>query len=541
MANQNPKTIYQSLWNSADILRSKMDASEYKNYTLGLIFYKYLSDNLLHHAADLLEEKVADLNEAQQVYADAFNDPEIKDDLIDELKFDFSYVLEPKLTFTALMQSIYKGKFQLEDLAQGFRNIEQSSELFENLFEDVDLYSRKLGSTPQKQNQVISDVMKELATLDMAHQGDILGDAYEYLIGQFASDSGKKAGEFYTPQAVSSLMTQIVVQGKEDQKGFSVYDPTMGSGSLLLNVKKYTNEPGTVNYFGQELNTSTYNLARMNMFLHKVDVANQHLSNADTLDADWPTEEPTNFDAVLMNPPYSAKWTADKGFLDEPRFSMYGVLAPKSKADFAFLLHGYYHLKDSGVMAIVLPHGVLFRGAAEGKIRKILLENGAIDTVIGLPANIFFNTSIPTTVIILKKNRENKDVLFIDASNEFTKEKNQNKLEEKHIEKILNTYKERKDIEKYSHAATYDEIVENDFNLNIPRYVDTFEEEEPISLAEVAQDMKEVQKEIAESNAELAQMVQELTASNDEAQKELDQFIQLLGFNNMQGGEQNEQ
>ncbi|GEQ32634.1 type I restriction-modification system DNA-methyltransferase subunit M [Marinilactibacillus psychrotolerans] len=541
MANQNPKTIYQSLWNSADILRSKMDASEYKNYTLGLIFYKYLSDNLLHHAADLLEEKVADLNEAQQVYADAFNDPEIKDDLIDELKFDFSYVLEPKLTFTALMQSIYKGKFQLEDLAQGFRNIEQSSELFENLFEDVDLYSRKLGSTPQKQNQVISDVMKELATLDMAHQGDILGDAYEYLIGQFASDSGKKAGEFYTPQAVSSLMTQIVVQGKEDQKGFSVYDPTMGSGSLLLNVKKYTNEPGTVNYFGQELNTSTYNLARMNMFLHKVDVANQYLSNADTLDADWPTEEPTNFDAVLMNPPYSAKWTADKGFLDEPRFSMYGVLAPKSKADFAFLLHGYYHLKDSGVMAIVLPHGVLFRGAAEGKIRKILLENGAIDTVIGLPSNIFFNTSIPTTVIILKKNRENKDVLFIDASNEFTKEKNQNKLEEKHIEKILNTYKERKNIEKYSHVATYDEIVENDFNLNIPRYVDTFEEEEPISLAEVAQDMKEVQKQIAESNAALAQMVQELTASNDEAQKELDQFIQLLGFNNMQGGEQNEQ
>ncbi|MFL2121485.1 type I restriction-modification system subunit M [Marinilactibacillus psychrotolerans] len=540
MANQNSKTIYQSLWNSADILRSKMDASEYKNYTLGLIFYKYLSDNMLHHAAELLEEEVADLNEAQQVYADAFNDPEIKDDLIDELKFDFSYALEPNLTFTALMQSIYKGKFQLEDLAQGFRNIEQSSELFENLFEDVDLYSRKLGATPQKQNQVISDVMKELATLDMAHQGDILGDAYEYLIGQFASDSGKKAGEFYTPQAVSSLMTQIVVQGKEDQKGFSVYDPTMGSGSLLLNVKKYTNEPGTVNYFGQELNTSTYNLARMNMFLHKVDVANQHLSNADTLDADWPTEEPTNFDAVLMNPPYSAKWTADKGFLDEPRFSMYGVLAPKSKADFAFLLHGYYHLKDSGVMAIVLPHGVLFRGAAEGKIRKILLENGAIDTVIGLPANIFFNTSIPTTVIILKKNRENKDVLFIDASNEFTKEKNQNKLEETHIEKIVNTYKERKDIEKYSHAATYDEIVENDFNLNIPRYVDTFEEEEPISLAEVAQDMKEVQKEIAESNAALAQMVQELTASNDEAQQELDQFIELLGFNDVQGGGQNE-
>lgn len=537
MANQNPTTIYQSLWNSADILRSKMDASEYKNYTLGLIFYKYLSDSMLHHAAELLEKEVTDLKEAQEVYTNAFNDPEIKEDLIDELKFDFSYVLEPTLTFTALMDSIYKGKFQLEDLAQGFRNIEQSSELFENLFEDVDLYSKRLGATAQKQNQTIAAVMKELATLDMAYQGDVLGDAYEYLIGQFASESGKKAGEFYTPQPISSLMTQIVLHGKKDQKGFSVYDPTMGSGSLLLNVKKYTNEPGTVNYFGQELNTSTYNLARMNMFLHGVDIANQHLRNADTLDADWPDEEPTNFDAVLMNPPYSAKWSAEKGFLDEPRFSMYGVLAPKSKADFAFLLHGYYHLKDSGVMAIVLPHGVLFRGAAEGKIRKMLLENGAIDTVIGLPANIFFNTSIPTTVIILKKNRENKDVLFIDASNDFTKVKNQNKLEDHHISKILDNYIMRINIEKYSYLATYEEIIENDFNLNIPRYVDTFEEEESISLAEVAKDMKETQQAIAESNATLAQMVKKLSGSTEEAQQELDQFIELLGFGNVQGGE----
>ena len=293
-------------------------------------------------------------------------------------------------------------------------------------------------------------------------------------------------------------MTQIVLLGKEKQKGFSVYDPTMGSGSLLLNAKKYSHEPGTVNYFGQELNTSTYNLARMNMILHGVDVANQHLKNGDTLDGDWPTEEPTNFDAVLMNPPYSAKWSAEKGFLDDPRFAMYGVLAPKSKADFAFLLHGFYHLKDTGVMAIVLPHGVLFRGGAEGKIRRSLLENGSIDTIIGLPANIFFNASIPTTVIILKKNREDKDVFFIDASSEFTKAKNKNELEEKHIDKILETYKERQDIEKYAYLASFDEIVENDYNLNISRYVDTFEEEEPISLAEVAADLKNVDVKIDE-------------------------------------------
>lgn len=530
MSKEQTKTLYQALWNSADILRSKMDANEYKNYLLGIVFYKYLSDTMLYHAAELLEEDVTSLAEAQLVYEKAFNDLDIKDDLIEELTYDFSYALEPNLTFTALVQMIHKGRFQLEDLAQGFRNIEQSSDLFENMFEDVDLYSKRLGATPQKQNQAISAVMKELSTLDIAHEGDILGDAYEYLIGQFASESGKKAGEFYTPQAVSTLMTRIVLQGKENQKGFSVYDPTMGSGSLLLNVKRYSNQPGTVNYFGQELNTSTYNLARMNMILHGVDVANQHLRNGDTLDADWPTEEPTNFDGVLMNPPYSAKWGAEKGFLDDPRFTTYGVLAPKSKADFAFLLHGYYHLKDTGVMAIVLPHGVLFRGAAEGKIRKLLLEHGAIDTVIGLPANIFFNTSIPTTVIILKKNRETKDVLFIDASQEFVKEKTQNVLTDTHIDKILNTYVKREAIEKYAYVASFSDIEENDFNLNIPRYVDTFEEEAPISLADVAKDMKETQAQIATSNEMLAQMVQELTATTSEAQEELTQFIDLLNL-----------
>lgn len=529
MAEQVSKSLYQALWSSADILRSKMDASEYKNYLLGLVFYKYLSDRMLYRSAELLEKEVSDLNEAQLIYEEAYNDSEIREDLIDELKYDFAYSLEPHLTFTALVQSIHKGRFQLEDLAQGFRNIEQSSELFENLFEDLDLYSRRLGSTPQKQNQIISEVMKQIASLDIVHNRDALGDAYEYLIAQFASASGKKAGEFYTPQTVSQLMTQIVLDGKENQKGFSVYDPTMGSGSLLLNAKNISNEPGTINYFGQELNTSTYNLARMNMILHGVDVANQHLRNGDTLDEDWPDEEPTTFDGVLMNPPYSAKWSADKGFLDDSRFSMYGgVLAPKSKADFAFLLHGYYHLKDSGVMAIVLPHGVLFRGASEGKIRKTLLENGAIDTVIGLPANIFFSTSIPTTVIILKKDRDTKDVFFIDASNDFTKDKNQNNLEPKHLEKILAAYKKREDLDKYAYLASFDEVVENDYNLNIPRYVDTFEEEEPISLTEVASELKEVEDELAKANHELLEMAQDLRGTTPESEKELNEFLNIL-------------
>lgn len=530
MEEKNSKTLYQALWNSADILRSKMDANEYKSYLLGLVFYKYLSDKMLLHATSLLEESTTDLVETQKIYAEAYEDEDVKEDLLEALQYDFSYTLEPKLTFTALVQAVHKGSFQLEDLAQGFRNIEQSSEIFENLFEDVDLYSKKLGSTPQKQNQTIAEVMKELAVLELVgHAGDVLGDAYEYLIGQFASDSGKKAGEFYTPQPVSKLMTKIVLYGKENQKGFSVYDPTMGSGSLLLNVKKFSNEPGTISYFGQELNTSTFNLARMNMILHGVDTANQHLSNADTLDQDWPTDEPTNFDGVLMNPPYSAKWSADKGFLDDPRFSMYGVLSPKSKADFAFLLHGFYHLKDSGVMAIVLPHGVLFRGNAEGKIRKILLDNGAIDTVIGLPANIFFNTSIPTTVIILKKNRSTRDVLFIDASNEFEKGKNQNVLTDEHINKILETYIQRQDVEKYAHLASFDEIVENDYNLNIPRYVDTFEEEEEISLVELSGIMQQTQKELQQVEQNLYSMLNKLEGTNEDAQKELQYFVQALG------------
>ncbi|HAQ0893898.1 TPA: SAM-dependent DNA methyltransferase, partial [Enterococcus faecium] len=415
---KNSKSLYQALWNSADILRSKMDANEYKSYLLGLVFYKYLSDNMLRYVSVLLEEETDDLNKAQDLYVEAFKDADIKDDLLYELKDEFSYTIAPALTFTAQVAAIHDGSFQLEDLVQGFRDIEQSSENFENLFEDIDLYSKKLGSTPQKQNKTIADVMKELEGLNMAgHAGDVLGDAYEYLIGQFASESGKKAGEFYTPQPVAKLMTQIVLQGKEDKKGFSVYDATMGSGSLLLNAKKYSHQPGTISYFGQELNTSTYNLARMNMILHGVPIANQHLHNADTLDQDWPTEEPTNFD------------------------------------------------------------GVLFRGGAEGKIRKALLENGAIDTVIGLPANIFFNTSIPTTVIILKKDRAKKDVLFIDASQDFEKIKTQNTLRDYHIDAILEAYKTRTIKDKYAYVAEFDEIVENDYNLNIPRYVDTFEEE----------------------------------------------------------------
>lgn len=529
MSEQNSKTLYSALWACADILRSKMDANEYKNYLLGMVFYKYLSDNLLNYAVELLEEKAENLTEAQAIYTAAYNDPDVKDDLISALYDQFSYVLKPELTFTKLIADVHSSQFQLEDLAQGFRDIEQSNTAFNNLFEDIDLYARKLGASPQKQNETISNVMKGLASINLGkHDGDVLGDAYEYLIGQFASDSGKNAGEFYTPQPVSSLMTKIVLQGKENQKGFTVYDPTMGSGSLMLNVKKETNEPETVRYFGQEINTSTYNLARMNMMLHSVPIANQDLNNSDTLGDDWPTDEPTNFEAVLMNPPYSAKWSAVKGFLDDARFMDYGVLAPKGRADFAFLLHGFYHLKSSGTMAIVLPHGVLFRGGAEAKIRQTLLENGHIYAVIGLPANIFFNTSIPTTIIVLKKDYTKRDVLFIDASERFTKKGNQNTMEPHHIEEIITAYTNREFIDKFAYLADFEELKENEFNLNIPRYVDTFEPEPEIPLVTLAEDMAEIEAELSSTKSELFAMFEQLTATDAETEKELAEFKALL-------------
>ena len=285
------------------------------------------------------------------------------------------------------------------------------------------------------------------------------------------------------------MMARIAAIGQEDKQLFSVFDPTMGSGSLMLNIRNYLNYPESVKYHGQELNTTTFNLAKMNLILHGVDNEDIRLRNGDTLNKDWPTDEPYTFDTVVMNPPYSANWSADNTFLDDSRFNKYGKLAPKSKADFAFLLHGFYHLKDSGTMAIVLPHGVLFRGAAEGVIRKKLLEDGSIDTVIGMPANLFFGTSIPTTVIILKKNRTTRDVLFIDASKEFIKGKNQNKLSIENIDKVVEIYKNREDVEKYAHVASFDEIKENDFNLNIPRYVDTFEEQDEIDIVELGREL----------------------------------------------------
>ncbi|MGO4500033.1 type I restriction-modification system subunit M [Paenibacillus sp. 2RAB27] len=510
------------LFSAADNLRSKMDASEYKNYLLGLIFYKFLSDKLLEKVVEIADESLEEYNTQEkqiQLYRDLLADKDVKDDLIETLVDTLGYDIQPEYLFNELTNQAKQNTFQLNDLNKSFIELATKYDQFNGLFDDVDLKSKKLGSDDQQRNITITEVLKKLNDIDvLGHNGDVIGDAYEFLIGQFASEAGKKAGEFYTPHEVSDMMARIAAIGQEDKKLFSVFDATMGSGSLMLNIRNYINHPDSVKYHGQELNTTTFNLAKMNLILHGVEKEDMRLRNGDTLNKDWPTDEPYTFDSVLMNPPYSATWSSDDTFLDDSRFNRYGKLAPKSKADFAFLLHGFYHLKDSGTMAIVLPHGVLFRGAAEGVIRKKLLEDGSIDAVIGMPANLFFGTSIPTTVIILKKNRTTRDVLFIDASNEFTKGKNQNKLSKENIDKIVETYKKREDVEKYAHVATFAVIKENDFNLNITRYVDTFEEEATIDMATIGSTIQDIRREKAELESSLFDMISSLQFDEENAE-----------------------
>lgn len=526
---ENSKDLISVLWSGADILRSKMDANEYKDYLLGIVFYKYLSDSFLIKVYDLIyDEKPETLKIALDAYKEALED-ESAEELKDQIKAEFHYVIEPELTYTCFADAARNNSFNREQLQKAFNNIEQSDPLFADLFTDIDLYSNRLGTGDQKQSDTISNLIKEIDKADLLNSdADVLGNAYEYLIGQFASETGKKAGEFYTPQAVSKILTRIALHGQEDKMGLSVYDPCMGSGSLLLNAKKYSTQPRTIKYYGQELMTSTFNLARMNMFLHGVMPENQKLRNGDTLDGDWPTGEETDFDMVLMNPPYSAKWSAAAGFMQDERFSDYGVLAPKSKADYAFLLHGLYHLKSNGTMAIVLPHGVLFRGAAEGKIREKLLRSGNIYAVIGLPANLFYNTSIPTCIIVLKKHRDGRDVLFIDASQKYEKGKKQNAMTDAHIDSVIELYIKRETVEKESYLASFDEIEKNDFNLNIPRYVDNFEKEEEIDLDDLLADMRETDKQIDEVQGEFVSMMKELTSEDESIMSSLNSFIEMI-------------
>ncbi len=524
------KELEQVLWNGADVLRGKMDANEYKTYLLGLVFFKYLSDKYLEKSYDFVEGGTPDsLETALKTYEEIMKTKDAKDLLL-ELQDSLHYTLEPEMTYTSILKLAKENRFDRAKLQAAFNRIQESDKLFNDLFKDVDLYSSRLGTGDQKQSATIAELLKVLEPADLINtEGDILGNAYEYMIGQFASETGKKAGEFYTPKGPAQVLCRIAMEGQQDVKGLQVYDPCMGSGSLLLSTKKYSKYPDYVKFYGQELMPSTYNLARMNMFLHAIAPENQILRNADTLDADWPTGEETQFDAVTMNPPYSASWSAKDGFKQDERFMDYGGnLAPKSRADYAFLLHGFYHLKPTGTMAIVLPHGVLFRGASEGNIRKILLENGSIYAVIGLPSNMFYNTSIPTCIIVLKKHRKGRDVLFIDASKQFVKEKKQNVMTDEHIDHVLNLYRERKSVEKEAYLASYDDIKNNDFNLNIPRYVSSAEEEEQIDIKELTQTIKNTDKEIKANTKTLITMMNDLTFSDKKTKSAVQDLIKVL-------------
>ncbi|WP_283576154.1 type I restriction-modification system subunit M [Limosilactobacillus pulli] len=521
--------VSSQLWSMANELRGTMDASEYRNYILGFMFYRYLSEKQEKY---LIDNDIFDQVEGKSIN-DLYRQDAVGDDLKDYLE-DISgalgYAIAPEDTWTTLMEKIHDSKANAEDFQNIFDHFEENAQLnsfaekdFRGVFADVNLNNSRLGNNLATRTKALIATAKMVNDFDYFDENghDILGDVYEYLIKQFASNAGKKAGEFYTPHEVSKVLAKLVAANMDlNQESFSIYDPTMGSGSLLLTVRDEIpkgRQKGRVRFYGQELNTTTYNLARMNLMMHGVDYGNMTLRNADTLAMDWPdgldqdgVDRPHFFDSVVANPPYSQKWDADSSKLKDPRFKDYGALAPKGKADYAFLLHSLYHLEQNGTMAIVLPHGVLFRGAAEGKIRKALLAKGQIDAIIGMPAGLFYSTGIPTIVMVLKKHRDNRDVLFIDASKGFEKGKNQNILRDQDIDKIIETYKKRQDVDKYAHLATMDEIKENEFNLNIPRYVDTFEEEPPIDIVALSKEMQDIDQKIAQSEAEFLSLVDDL-------------------------------
>ena len=522
MSEEQKKLLETQLWGIANILRGKINANQFQDYILGFIFYKYLSEKMQKFADKVLVPDGLQYIALEEGKHDNFLEG-VKDAAIEELGF----FLKPAELFSSLAQKGNAKKTQggnddeseatfiLEDLARILSNIEKSTmgsdseEDFDNLFYDIDLNSTKIGRTVGDRNQVIVRIITALDAIDFDldnTEGDVLGDAYEYLIGQFAEGAGQKAGEFYTPQAVSSILAKIVTTGKSRLK--SVYDPTCGSGSLLLRVAKEVQE--VAHFYGQEQNRTTYNLARMNMILHNVSYHDFTIKHEDTLER--PQHRDLRFEAIVANPPFSAQWSANPLFMNDERFSQYGRLAPRTKADFAFIQHMVHQLDDNGIMACIAPHGVLFRGAAEGHIRKYLIEDrNYIDAVIGLPANVFYGTSIPTCILVLKKCRENPEaILFIDGSKEFEKVKNQNVLRDRHIDKIADTYRDRQAIDKFSALVPLEQVKANDYNLNIPRYVNTFEEAESIDINAVALELKALDQAMAETDKTLTDFCREL-------------------------------
>jgi len=493
MQKTTQETINNIVWRACDTFRGTMDSNEYKDYVLTMLFVKYLSD--------FYKEKLEELHEKYKGNAERIAKSLKREKFVLYESCSFDYLLQHKEA-PNVGEIINKALERIE---------EDNKEKLEGIFRNVDFNSEtKLGNTKER-NSILKNILEDFANekLDlrpsMLEGNDVIGDAYEYLIAHFASDAGKKGGEFFTPSAVSTLLSKLV----QAQEGDRIYDPTCGSGSLLIKASK---EVGNENFaiYGQEKNGQTHALCKMNMFLHEINDAN--IAWGDTLRNPLHIENDhlMKFDVVVANPPFSLdKWGAEE--LADDKFGRFGYgLPPKSKGDYAFVEHMLSSLNADGRMGVVLPHGVLFRGASEGKIRKAIIEDNLLDAIIGLPANLFFGTGIPATILLFKKGRMTTDILFIDASREFDKDKNQNSLSEEHIAKILQTYQERKEIEKYAHVATLEEIQENDYSLNIPRYVDTFEEEEPVDIEATKEKIASIEGELVAVKKQMQGYLKEL-------------------------------
>lgn len=505
------RELHTKLWKMANSLRGNMDANEFKDYILGLIFYRYICEHEESEFKDKLHIGIEELYKT--------NPAQCRDIAI--LNLGLGYFIEPQYLFDRMVETIKTGDFELEILSNAFKAYsdstkgQESEEQLSKLFNDVNLTSDKLGSTYKEKGELIGKLITAIDEINfdfMDSKIDLLGDAYEYLIGQFAASAGKKAGEFYTPQQVSKLLSMIVTKDLTDVKCIS--DPACGSGSLLIQVADRLKEKDGkfIHIYGQELNTTTCNLARMNMLVHKVDFNKFTIHQGDTLKAPSADQrEYGKMDIVVANPPFSTNWDPNSTMEKDDRFSGAGKLAPKSYADYAFVEHMVNSLSANGCMAVVLSHGPLFRGNAEGVIRQYLVETrNYLDTVIGLPENLFYGTTIAACICVFKKNKTDRNVYFIDASKYFEKGKNQNILRDEDIQRIMDAYASKKDIDKYAHLASIEELQENEFNLNIPRYVDTFEEEEEIDLNEVMAEYHRLDEEDKKITEELNKYLEEL-------------------------------
>lgn len=529
MTENSQKQLGTTLWSIADQLRGAMNADDFRDYMLAFLFLRYLSNNYETAASRELGPDYPKIPATSaltplQLWYD-HNSEDIAA-FEKQMRRKIHYVIQPRYLWGAIAEMARtQDEELLRTLQAGFKYIETESfaSTFQGLFSEINLTSEKLGKRYAERNARLCTIITKIAEglADFSTDDDTLGDAYEYLIGQFAAGSGKKAGEFYTPQQISSILSGIVTLDSQDPStGLkshlkSVLDFACGSGSLLLNVARRLGTHGVGKIYGQEKNVTTYNLARMNMLLHGVKDSEFTIFHGDTLTNDWdmlreanPARKPT-FDAVVANPPFSYRWEPTEAMGEDMRFKNYG-LAPKSAADFAFLLHGFHYLDQEGAMAIVLPHGVLFRGGAEARIRRKLLEDGNIDTVIGLPANLFYSTGIPVCILVLKKCKKPDDVLFINASEYFEKDKRQNRLLPEHIDKIISTYQYRTEEDRYSRRVTMEEIAANDYNLNISRYVSTAVPEPEVDLEKVHAELLDLETQITAATAQHNAFLKEL-------------------------------